>query len=223
MYAEHRYQPQQSRTVSIGASLLISGAIITGMIYSAPNVVKALTGPIIEVYPVPITPPPPPIEQPKPQPEPKAKVPTQPLPNAPKPLIETPTKNPVETTAAIYPPINEPVKPVESGPPVTLDPPKAVPPLVSARRDGRYADAFQPDYPASELRAQRDGRVSVRVLVGADGRVKSVEQVSATSPAFFDATKRQALSKWRFKPATRGGVAEESWMTLSVTFEIKDQ
>ncbi|WP_163484575.1 energy transducer TonB, partial [Escherichia coli] len=92
-----------------------------------------------------------------------------------------------------------------------------------AKRDPRYADAFQPNYPASELRAQRDGRVSVRVLVGADGRVKSVEQVSATSPAFFEATRQQALSKWRFKPATRGGVAEESWMTLSVTFQIKDQ
>ncbi len=222
MYAEHRYQPQQSRAVSIGASLLVSGAIITGMIYSAPNVVRALTGTVIEAYNV-ETPPPPPIDPPKPQPEPKAKTATQPLPNAPKPLIETPTKNPVETTATIYPPINEPVKPVEPGPPVTLDPPKVVPPLVGARRDGRYAEDFQPAYPASELRAQRDGRVSVRVLVGADGRVKSVEQVSATSAAFFDATKRQALSKWRFKPATRGGVAEESWMTLSVTFEIKDQ
>lgn len=222
MYAEHRYQPQQSRTVSIGASLLVSGAIITGMIYSAPNVVKALTGTVIEAYNV-ETPPPPPIDPPKPQPEPKAKTPTQPLPNAPKPLVDTRTQNPTSTTTEIYPPIPEPAKPVDTGPPVTLDPPKVVPPLMGARRDPRYADAFQPDYPASELRAQRDGRVSVRVLVGADGRVKSVEQVSATSAAFFDATRRQALSKWRFKPATRGGVAEESWMTLSVTFEIKDQ
>jgi periplasmic protein TonB len=223
MYAEHRYQPQQSRTASIGASLLISGAIITGMIYSAPNVIGVLTDKVIETYNVRETVPPPPIDPPKLKPEPKAKVATQPLPNAPKPLVDTKSPNQTETTTEIYPPRIEPPKPVEPGPPITLDPPKAVPPLVGARRDSRYADAFQPDYPASELRAQRDGRVSVRVLVGADGRVKAVEQVSATSPAFFDATKRQALSKWRFKPATRGGVAEESWMTLSVTFEIKDQ
>lgn len=223
MYAEHRYQPQQSRAASIGASLLISGAIITGMIYSAPNVIGVLTDKVMETYNVRVTPPPPPIDPPKPQPEPKAKTVTQPLPNAPKPLVETPTQNPTTTTTEIYPPLPEPAKPVDTGPPVTLDPPKVVPPLMGARRDPRYADAFQPDYPASELRAQRDGRVSVRVLVGADGRVKAVEQVSATSAAFFDATKRQALSKWRFKPATRGGLAEESWMTLSVTFEIKDQ
>ena len=183
MYAEHRYQPQQSRAVSIGASLLISGAIITGMIYSAPNVVRIFVDPTIRTYNVPETVPPPPIDPPKEQPRIKAETRTQ--------------------------------------PPIT--PPKPVPALVGARRDPRYADAFQPNYPASELRAQRDGRVSVRVLVGPDGRVKAVEQVSATSAAFFEATKQQALSKWRFKPATRGGVAEESWMTLSVTFQIKDQ
>ncbi|RYE01614.1 MAG: TonB family protein, partial [Sphingomonadales bacterium] len=64
--------------------------------------------------------------------------------------------------------------------------------------------------------------VSVRVLIGTDGRVKAVEQVSATSTAFFEATKRQALGKWRFKPATRGGVPQESWKTMSVRFELKN-
>jgi protein TonB len=61
------------------------------------------------------------------------------------------------------------------------------------------------------------------VLIGVDGRVKAAQSVSATSAAFFEATRRQALSKWRFKPATRGGIPEESWKTLSVRFLIKDQ
>jgi len=224
MYAEHRYQPQQSRAVSVGASLLISGAIITGMIYSAPNVVRALTGTVVEAYNVKDIPPPPPIDPPKEKPKLEAKTPTQPLPTAPDPVVKTDSDPVLRTTPDIPPVQPDIVKPVEVGPPVVADPPKTVvPPLVGARRDGRYAEDFQPAYPASELREQRDGRVSVRVLVGTNGRVKAVEQVSATSPAFFDATRRQALSKWRFKPATRGGVAEESWMTLSVTFQIKDQ
>ncbi len=225
MYAEHRYQPQQSRTVSIGASLLISGAIITGMIYSAPNIIKQVV-PVFTAKSIPLDPVPPPepkpIEQPKPDPKPAMQPPV----TAPDPVIKTmPTDNRIETTPDIPSVTPDNSKPVETGPVFKPEPriEPAVPPLVGARRDGRYAEDFQPAYPASELRAQRDGRVSVRVLVGADGRVKAVEQVSATSPAFFDATKRQALSKWRFKPATRGGVAEESWMTLSVTFEIKDQ
>jgi len=223
MYAEHRYQPQQSRVASIGASLLISGAIITGMIYSAPNVVRALTGTVVEAYNVKDIPPPPPIDPPKEKPKVEAKTPTQPLPTAPDPVVKTDSEPVLRTTPDIPPVQPDIVKPVEVGPPVVVEPAKPLPPLVGARRDPRYAEAFQPNYPASELRAQRDGRVSVRVLVSADGRVKAVEQVSATSQAFFEATRQQALSKWRFKPATRGGVAEESWMTLSVTFQIKDQ
>jgi len=223
MYAEHRYQPQQSRAVSIGASLLISGAIITGMIYSAPNVVRIFVDPTIRTYNVPETVPPPPIDPPKEQPRIKAETRTQPPITAPDPILKTDSDVTLKTRPDIPPVHPDIAKPAEVGRPVTVDPPKPVPALVGARRDPRYADAFQPNYPASELRAQRDGRVSVRVLVGPDGRVKAVEQVSATSAAFFEATKQQALSKWRFKPATRGGVAEESWMTLSVTFQIKDQ
>ncbi|WHU01622.1 energy transducer TonB [Sphingomonas sp. NIBR02145] len=225
MYAETRYRPQQSRTVSIGASLLFSGAIIIGMIYSSPNFVRIIRDTTLTTYPVEERLPPP-VEKPKEQPKPDPKPAMQPPVTAPDPVIKTmPTDNRIETTPDIPSVTPDNSKPVETGPVFKPEPrvEPAVLPLVGARRDPRYAEDFQPAYPASELRAQRDGRVSVRVLVGADGRVKSVEQVSATSAAFFDATRRQALSKWRFKPATRGGVAEESWMTLSVTFEIKDQ
>ena len=97
-----------------------------------------------------------------------------------------------------------------------------LPPLMGATQDPRYLRDFQPEYPSSELRAQRDGQVRVRILIGADGRVKAVEQVSATSTAFFEVTKRQALGKWRFKPASRGGVPEESWKVMNVRFELEN-
>jgi protein TonB len=99
------------------------------------------------------------------------------------------------------------------------DPP--MPKLVLAELDPRYAGAFQPDYPASEQRREIEGVAKVRVLIGTDGRVKAVELVSTDSPGFFAETKRRALAKWRFKPATRGGVAEESWKTMTVRFEIR--
>ncbi|OHT17736.1 Gram-negative bacterial tonB protein [Sphingomonas haloaromaticamans] len=70
-------------------------------------------------------------------------------------------------------------------------------------------------------RQEIEGVVVVRVLIGADGRVKAVEQVSTTDPAFFEATKRQALRAWRFRPATRDGVAVESWRTMRVKFEMQ--
>ncbi|MDZ3832095.1 MAG: TonB family protein [Sphingopyxis sp.] len=103
-----------------------------------------------------------------------------------------------------------------------FDPPPPPPPLVLAKVDPRFARLFQPDYPAREQRAEMEGSVTVRVLIGTDGRVKAVEQLRSDSPGFFEATRRQALSKWRFKPATRGGVAEESWKEMTVRFEIRN-
>src|SRR3546814_20810836 len=85
-----------------------------------------------------------------------------------------------------------------------------------------YAGQFQPDDPRREERAGIEGIVTVRVLIGTDGRVKAVELVRGHSPAFFEATKKRALSKWRFKPATRGGVAEESWREMTVRFQLRD-
>jgi periplasmic protein TonB len=64
--------------------------------------------------------------------------------------------------------------------------------------------------------------VVVRVLIGVDGRVKQVERVSADSDGFFEATQRQALARWRFKPATRGGVPVESWKQMNVHFVMED-
>ena len=62
----------------------------------------------------------------------------------------------------------------------------------------------------------------MRVLIGTDGRVKAVELVSSDSPGVFEETRRRALARWRFKPATRGGVAEESWKEMTVRFQIRN-
>ena len=60
----------------------------------------------------------------------------------------------------------------------------------------------------------------VRVLIGADGRVKEIVRLSATSDAFWEATRRRALARWRFRPATEDGRPVESSMTLTVNFEL---
>jgi protein TonB len=222
MYANQRYQPPQSRGFSFGAALAINAAIIAGMIYAAPNIVgkKPTTIRIVDYTDPPV---PPPIDQPKPQPKvDKRDVIRTPLPTAPDPVIKTPTDNHIDTTTIIpptLPPVDLVAKP---GPIATPELPKVLPPLVAAAQDPRFARDFQPEYPSAELRAQRDGQVSIRVLIGVDGRVKAVQQISATSTAFFEATKRQALGKWRFKPASRGGVPEESWKSMNVRFELEN-
>lgn len=222
MYAEHRYAPPKSRTVSLGGAFLINGALIAGLIYSAPNIVPGLKQPDIKIIDV-FDPPVPPPDQPKPQPKPDERAAQNPTPQAPDPLIKTESENTTRTTKEIGDPPLPPMPRAEEGPTFVPEPPQPLPPLLRAEQDPRFARDFQPAYPSTELRAQRDGFVQIKVLIGVDGRVKAAQSVSATSDAFFEATRRQALSKWRFKPATRGGIPEESWKTLSVRFEIKSQ
>jgi protein TonB len=165
------------------------------------------------------------LEKPKlPEPQPDAKPQDQ------------PTKTVIAATDSPLPPLSqdppvgrtdEPyVPPAGTGTgttvPQVMEPPAQPPKLVLARLDERYAGLFQPDYPARAQREGIEGVAVVRVLIGTDGRVKAVELVSADDPAFFEATKRRALTKWRFKAATRGGVPEESWKEMRVRFEIKN-
>jgi len=96
-----------------------------------------------------------------------------------------------------------------------------LPPIFTkARRDMRFAAAFQPDYPPSLLTREIEGTATVRVLVGTDGRVREAIVVSASHPAFGRAAVQQALKSWRFKPATRGADAVEDWVTIPITFNI---
>jgi protein TonB len=222
MYAEHRYAPPKSRTVSLGGAFLINGALIAGLIYSAPNIVPGLKQPDIKIIDI-LDPPVPPPDQPKPQPRPDNRAAQNPTPQAPDPFIKSESENTTKTTTDIGDPPLRPMPKAEEGPIFVPEPSPPLPPLLRAEPDSRFARDFQPAYPAAELRAQRDGFVQIKVLIGIDGRVKAAQSVSATSDAFFEATRRQALSKWRFKPATRGGIPEESWKTLSVRFEIKSQ
>jgi len=221
MYAEHRYAAPKSRTVSLGGAFLINGALIAGLIFAAPNVIPK--GPEDGITVIPIRNPvePPPIDLPKPKPDNRAA--QNPTPTAPDPFIKSESDNETKTPPVIGDPPLPPLPKAEDGPIFVPEPSPPLPPLIGAEQDLRFARDFQPGYPSAELRAQRDGMVKIRVLIGVDGRVKAAESVSATSDAFFEATRRQALSKWRFKPATRGGIPQESWKTMSVRFEIKNQ
>lgn len=100
--------------------------------------------------------------------------------------------------------------------------PMAEPVLVDARPDPRYLRDFQPEYPTNLQRLQLEGSVTVRVKIGPDGRVMAVQLVSATHDDFFKATERQALRRWRFRPATRDGQPVESWREMTVHFRIED-
>lgn len=206
--------------VGAGAALAVNGAVIAAMIFAlAPVIVEQVQhGPLV-TYPVPPEAPPPP-------PEDSAKPRTDDPRPATKPYVppaENPTRseNPVqgtETRPDVVLPIDTGVGTGTGGEAVVEKP--VLPPLIGAVQDPRYARDFQPAYPSQGIRTSLEGSATVRVLIGTDGRVKAVEPVRASDPMFFEATRRQALAKWRFKPATRGGVPQESWKVMSVRFEL---
>jgi len=219
MYANRSSFPLGIRPVPFTAAFLVNGAIVAGMVlFLAPDFVRSLKPPTTVVTTIPIPPDPPPVTEVVKQKE-VTQQPRDPQIVMPDPVIRTEPETRIAGTEVI--PNDPPATPgpVEgTGTKVVESPP--MPPLIGPSTDPRYARDFQPDYPAAEIRNAREGLVSVRVLIGTDGRVKSVQQVSATSAAFFDATRRQAMAKWRFKPATRGGVPQESWKTMNVRFEL---
>lgn len=206
--------------VGIAALLLLPTAIIVDE--SEPDTIK-----VNNITPITVPPPPPPkpIEKVEDIVKPRPSLPA-PTPTAPDPVF------PIERDFGT---IGEPIldgdfsiDPLPGGG-TTIDDgaitviPIPDPVLVAPQWDQRFARQFQPNFPSGKLRAGIEGVVKVRVLVGTNGRVKAVEQISATDPAFFKATERHALRKWRFKPATRDGQPIEDWKTISVNFTINDQ
>ncbi len=219
MYAD-RYAPKRVNRGSLGMSVTIVGGLVAAAMLSNPTLRKIVVDRPIEAYPVPIDPPPP-VDLPKPQPKSAAR----PTPITVDPIVDPPVK--IEQPIIDYPPQPPIITPGEGlggGGAGVVEPVKPPPPVLTGTEiDPRYARDFQPVYPPAEQRAGRDGTVVLKVLVGVDGRVVRAEQLTATSDEFWRVTLKQALGRWRFKPATRDGIPYEAWRTMTVRFRLDDQ
>ena len=136
-------------------------------------------------------------------------------------IFNDPTRDPVIFDRGPPPKADEqPAQ--EFKPPPPLPEPKPLPqPAVRTEAKMRTAD-LQPPYPASEEKMEREGKVTIRVTIGTDGRVKAADKVSATSEAFYTATERHALRAWKFSPATLDGKPVESTKVLTVNFQLNE-
>lgn len=204
---------------SITGAVAINALMVAGVIFAAPEILPKDPWTRLITYGVP-TPPPPkpddPIETPtKPN---AADTYVPPPPQAPQP---PPGDNLVRQPDTGLPPAGSGFGETISRPPA--DPPPAhIPVLTGARVNPRYAGMLQPEYPPGMIREGREGVVVVRVLIGTDGRVKALEPLSSDGEAFLAATRKQAMGKWRFLPATRDGEAVEAWREMTVRFRLPD-
>lgn len=89
--------------------------------------------------------------------------------------------------------------------------------------DPRYSRNVKPPYPPTSRRLGEEGTVTVSVLVGTDGRVQEAKlQKSSGYPRLDEATLKQALRAWRFKPGTEDGKPVATWFSIKMTFKIDD-
>ena len=194
----------------LGLVIALHGAALAALVLMPQTVIDRWRPPrtIVELLPIPPDPAP---EPPPPRPNDRARPSPQPVP-IPVPLpLPGPTFDPLPPQPGAGP-VAEPAPPEPIPDPVRIE----------AQFDPRFASSVQPTYPPIEHRAQREGMVRLRVTIGPDGRVRHVERLSATSDAFWQATERHALSRWRFRPATLDGRPVESRITLSVYFRLTD-
>lgn len=203
---------RRSNPVGLGLIIAAHAAVLAAIALSPPDIIKKTPlGPFIVTN---IR------ENPVPPPEP------MPQPKVDKPSHVDAVKPVVSSGAIIDPSVAPTVDPgpsaIDAGGAEPVKTPVIIEPIfVQAVIDPRVAARFQPDYPLSLIRAGTEGSATVRILIGSDGAVKQVEMVSATDPAFFEATRKQALRYWRFRAATRDGVPTESWRTMTVRFRIE--
>ena len=177
-------------------------------------------------------------------------IPTPPWITVPIPPIEPPPpQHPEDTKVRTKTSIDHPTKTVNTGAkaedwkPIDIDPGTTVlggdggvgsgfgtgpiaeppPPIHQPVKRGvtmTNSGELQPPYPPALQRAEVEGSVAVRVLVGTDGRPRDIVLLRSDDPGFFAAAKSWGMRHWRFKPATEDGTAVESWFTLNIRFTL---
>lgn len=215
-----RYGAGRRSPLGLGGTMAVHALVIGAFLLIPREVIEVFTpAPPLTGYAVPDDPPPPPEPQAQ---EDDQQLPAQPRtqrPTAPDPQVPLPPHDPGLTGGDQPGELPVPTPPYVPPPPL----PPRDPVLTEASIDPRALAAFQPDYPGAMIRQGLEGAVTVRVTISAEGRVTDIVRIAATDESFWLATRRHALRKWRFRPATRDGVAVSATKTLTVRFTLTDR
>ena len=172
-------------------------------------------------------PPPPPPDEPPPPPPPDQQMQPPPV-VSPPPIVRNPNPPPVVmTTVPTPPPVYIPT-PIAAPPaPPAPAPAPPAPPRVAVKVSpkGNPGSWFSnDDYPPAARRAEAQGRVSVALNIGADGRVTGCRVTSSSgNQDLDDATCRLAQRRGRFNPAKdpSGASIESTYVLPGVRWQLE--
>lgn len=220
-----------NRNLVIASSVLVLHvgalwALQSGLLRRAVEIVVP-----VEILSQMIEPPRPKVEPPPPPPAPKPPEPVkptvvkraEPTPPPPQPLaIADPTPAPAAPTGVVAPPA--PLPPIAAPVAVAPAPPAPPPAPVKVELPSSDADYLQnpkPAYPPISKRLGEQGKVVVRVLIGADGNAQKAEIRQSSGFERLDQAALATVLKWRYVPGKRGGVAEAMWFNVPINFVLE--
>ncbi len=138
---------------------------------------------------------------------------------APPPTPVAPKTPPPKTPA---PP---PPAPTSTAPAITQTTPPAAAPTAPAIRTGAViqpgAHCAKPDYPSASRRMEEEGTVTLKFLIGVDGKVMQADIEKSSGFTRLDEAARNALSKCQFRPGTVDGKPEQSWASIKYTWRLE--
>jgi len=81
------------------------------------------------------------------------------------------------------------------------------------------AHAIPPAFPIDAVRRGESGTVVLDVVVGIDGLPRTIGYAQRSGSEILDKAALDAVTKWRFQPAIRGGKAVEEAVEIPFDFE----
>ncbi len=78
----------------------------------------------------------------------------------------------------------------------------------------------KPRYPAAAMRTGQEAVVTLRLLIGANGKVVDVERLGKDPGMGFSKAAINAALATRWEPATRDGETIEMWAEMQITFKL---
>ena len=147
--------------------------------------------------------------------------PVSPSPSRPAPTIKaahaaiSPPHPAAEAMVGEAPSVVDGAVAAAAGPVAPSSPPRG--PTTGVRELGHPP----PPYPAVARRLHQQGRVVVRVVVGADGRPLSVVVEAGSGYASLDDAAVAAVRSWSFVPAQEDGVPTEASADIPVVFRLE--
>lgn len=171
------------------------------------------------VAPKPVTPPrPKPLPKPKPIPKPVAE--PKPVPKRPPAVAEETLPKPREEISSE--PITRPAD-AASAPAAPRRAPSGNAGEGKAEENAKadYLHNPKPAYPAVARQRHWTGRVVLKVQVQADGSCGHAEISQSSGHDVLDEAALEAVSRWRFSPAKRGGRAVDSTVNVPINFNLE--